>query len=244
MADTADIKFLNRCRRHLDIFLAEARWNSSNTRLALTALEAKLAGGFQIAADVSEKFAQQQILINRRQDVYAKIPSFARKLRRYFRSCGATENEIADCERYVNDLLGVAKPPKPPKNTDGDGASAANTHSMTQLSYDGMYANLQALRAFVGNVTAFKPNEEPLALTGFDAFIEECREANEAVSENFAPLSSAWNLRDDELYNNDGSVFEDFRDAKEYYKSLYDAQDPQYKTITAKDMLLVKGGRR
>lgn len=244
MADTADIKFLNRCRRHLDIFLAEARWNSSNTRLVLTALETKLANGYQIAADVTAKFAQQQILINRRQDVYAKIPSFARRLRRYFRSCGATENEIADCERYVNDLLGVAKPPRQPANTDGDGAAAANTHSITQLSYDGMYANLQALRAFVGNVTAFKPNEEPLTLTEFDAFIQECREANEAVSEGFVPLAEAWNLRDDELYNNPDSIFADFRDAKEYYKSLYDPQDPQYKTITAKDMLLIKGGRR
>ena len=99
MADTADIKFLNTCRRHLDIFMAEPRWNPSNLALALTNLETRLNAGYPIAADVTAKFAPQQIRINHRQDVYAKIVPFAKSSRRYLRSCGATEMEIEDGNR-------------------------------------------------------------------------------------------------------------------------------------------------
>jgi hypothetical protein len=244
MANSADMNFLNVCRRHLDIFTAEARWNPSNTRLALTGLGVKLDGGYPIAEDVLEQFAANQIVVNHRQDSYAKIEAFARSARRYLRSCGATDAEIADGNRYINALLGqVKKKPKAIANTEGVVAEATETHAKAQLSYDAMYANLVAFRAFVSNVTAWKPNEEHLSLTAIDALIAECSGGNNAVSAGFVPLSTAWNTRDEKLYRDEDSVIATFRLAKEYYKSLYDPKDPQYKTITAKDMRLQDNSR-
>lgn len=244
MADTGDMKFLNTCRRHLDIFKAEPRWNSSNPRLNLTALEAKLNAGYPIAADVTDKFAAQQIVVNNRQDVYAKIPPFAKAARRYLRSCGATENEIKDGTAYINELLGQQKKkPKTITNLDGSAVEATQQNAKLQLSYDGQYATLQSLRAFLGNVSAYIPNEDEVKLTTLDALITECGDANNAVSAGFVPLLGAWNMRDEKLYTDEDSILEDFRLAKEYYKSLYDPKDPQYKAITAKDMRLQDNSR-
>ena len=244
MANSADMNFLNVCRRHLDIFKAEGRWNPSNTRLVLTALEAKLDGGYPIAEDVLEKFAANQIVVNNRQDSYAKIEPFAKSARRYLRSCGATEAEIEDGNRYINALLGqVKKKPKVIGNTEGNAAQATETHAKAQLSYDAQYANLQAFRAFAANVTAWQPNEDNLKLTAIDALIDECGGGNNAVSAGFVPLSTAWNTRDEKLYTDDDSVLEDFRLAKDYYKVLYEPKDPQYKTVTAKDMRLQDNSR-
>lgn len=244
MANSADMNFLNVCRRHLDIFTAEARWNPSNTRLVLTALDTKLEGGYPFAQDVLDKFAANQIVVNHRQAAYAKIEPFARSARRYLRSCGATEAEIEDGNRYINALLGqVKKKPKAIANVDGTAAQAAETHAKAQLSYDALYANLLAFRAFVANVTAWKPNEENLKLTAIDALIAECGGGNNSVSAGFVPLSTAWNTRDEKLYTDENSVLEDFRLAKEYYKSLYDPKDPQYRTVTTRDMTLRNNSR-
>jgi len=45
MAETSDMKFLNICNRHLDIFKAEPDRNPSNPALMLAALEVKLDAG-------------------------------------------------------------------------------------------------------------------------------------------------------------------------------------------------------
>lgn len=244
MANTADFTFLNVCRRHLDIFLAEPRWNPSNLRLVLATLEAKLESGYPIAQDVIDEFTANQIVVNNRQDSFAKIEPFARSARRYLRSCGATEAEIEDGNRYINALLGqVKKKPKVTTNTEGNAAEVTETHAKAQLSYDAQYANLLAFRAFVANVSAWKPNEDNLKLTAIDALIAECGDGNDAVSAGFVPLSTALNTRDEKLYLDEDSVIADFRLAKEYYKSLYDPKDPQYRAITAKDMTLRDNSR-
>ena len=91
MAETSDIKFLNTCRRLLDIFAGEPRWAPSNAELELGNLEAKLVEGYPIAQDVWAKAAPQVIKINQRQETYAKIAPLVRASRRYLKSSGATE---------------------------------------------------------------------------------------------------------------------------------------------------------
>ena len=244
MSTTSDMEFLETCRQHFDIFKNEERWNHYNPRLSIARLEAKLNSGFPVANKISERFAPYQIVVNDRQDVYAKIDPWAKSARRYLRSCGATKNEIEDGNAIINALLGQKTNVRPPQNTNATAANASQSNERAQLSYAAKYANLQAARAFFGNVSAFQPNEDPLILTNVDAFIAECRTANEAVSEHFAPLNEAWNERDEILYTNEDSILADFRLAKEYYKSLYQPKDPQYRAITAKDMTLKDNRRR
>ena len=59
MAETSDVKFLNTCRRLLDIFLGEPRWNPSNSLLDLAKLDLKLSDAYPVAQDVFAKVAPQ-----------------------------------------------------------------------------------------------------------------------------------------------------------------------------------------
>lgn len=243
MSTTSDMEFLETCRRHFDIFEAEERWNHSNPRLSIEKLELKLNSGFPIANKVSEELAPYQVEVNQRQDLYARIDTWTRSARRYLKSSGATEREIEDANVIFNALLGQKTKAKPPKDTGGSAGNAAESHEKLQLSYAAKLANLQAARALLANITAFTPNEDHLKLTAFDTFIAECLAANEAVSAKFVPLNEAWNECDEILYTNEDSILNDYRLAKEYYKSLYKAKDPQYKAITAKNMRLRDNSR-
>jgi len=243
MAESSDSRFLNICRRHLDIFKADPKWNPSNILLTLTQLEAQLDEGYTVALDVPAKLAPQKILINKRQETYDKIKPFVRSSRRYLKSSGATEAEIADAASYINNLLGQRSAPKPKDNPDVPAGDAIKTHSVSQMSYDSQYGNLVGYRAFLGNISAYKPNEDLIKLTTLDELIQDCDDSNAAISAGFVPLSDAWNLRDAKLYTNADSIYEVFRDAKDYYKSLYEPNSPQYRTITVRDMTIKPRGR-
>ncbi|MET0752773.1 MAG: hypothetical protein ABWZ66_05350 [Pyrinomonadaceae bacterium] len=244
MAESSDTRFLNVCRRHLDIFKADTKWNHSNPSLKITALEAKLAGGRPIAEDVWAKVAPLEMKINERQAAFEKIAPRVRASRRYLKSSGATKAEIADANTVINKILGQRSMPKSKLNPNNSAAETEKTHSVSHQSYDSKLGNTGVLRETYANISAFKPNEDDIKLTGFDALIDECRDSVNAVSAAFVPALDAWNLRDAELYNDDGSILEVFRAAKEYYKSLYPPGTPQYKAITAKDMTLQNNSRK
>ncbi len=88
MAETSDTRFLNTCRRLLDIFKAEANWNPSNTLLQIVKLEAQLDAAYPIANDVPAQLAPHKIRINDRQASYAKINPFEvfRDAKEYYKS--------------------------------------------------------------------------------------------------------------------------------------------------------------
>ena len=104
MAETSDVKFLNTCRRLLDIFLGEPRWNPSNSLLGLSKLEVKLSDAYPVAQDVFAKVAPQVMKINDRQTVYAKVAPLVRSSRRYLKSSGATALEAADANTIINEI--------------------------------------------------------------------------------------------------------------------------------------------
>jgi hypothetical protein len=244
MAETSDTRFLNVCRRHLDIYKADALWNPSNSLLALTKMEAQLNGGYPVAADVWAKVAPQQVKINQRQEVYAKIAPLVRASRRYLKSSGASELEIADANTIINKILGQRAVAKTKINPNQPAATAEKSNSVAHLSYDSRLGNLSALREFYTNVSAYQPNETDLKTNGINTLAAECQSATNSVSAGFVTLLNAWNLRDAKLYNEKDSILEVFRDAKEYYKSLYVANTPQYRAITARDMTLDNNSRK
>ncbi len=233
MAESSDTKFLNEYRRAIDIFSADTNWNPTNPLLVILTMEAQLTDGETTAQDVPVKLAPQKININTRQEVYAKFAPFARRSRSYLKSSGASKLEMDDAETYIRKILGTRATPKIKDNPDTPENEAAASNSAAQLSYDSRLGNLRGYRAFLGNMPIYNPNETDVKLTTADTIIDDAENSNKAVSAGFVPLSSSRRLRDQKLYTNENSIYEVIRLAKEYYKSLYGAKSPQYRTIAA-----------
>lgn len=234
--ETSDTRFLNTCRRLLDIFIADARYNPSNALLETANLNTRLTAGYPIAEDVPAKLAPQKIKINARQEAYEPIDDMVRRSRRYLKSSGATSREVDDAQTVIRKILGNRKGARVVDDPSTPADEAAAQNSVSHASYDAIQGNLNALRDLYANISSYIPNEDGIKLTDFDAVIDACRAANNEVSAGFPPVLQALSLRDAKLYDDDDSILELFRDAKEYYKSLYDPQDAEYRAVTAIDL--------
>lgn len=243
MSETSDMKFLNTCRRQLDIYKVDPRWNHSSPKLKITTLEAKLASGYPIAEAVKQKVPPYQIKINNRQAAYAKVDPMVRASRRYLKSTEATDAEVADANTAYKKVLKPSGKKKETLDPNQPAVAVEKTNSTSHRSYDSQAGNLIAVREMLTNISAYTPNEDGIKVADFDAVIAECQTANAEVSAAFIEPFAAWNERDAKLYNDADSILEDFRNAKEYYKSLYEPGTPQYQMITAPDMLLTNNSR-
>jgi hypothetical protein len=231
--ETSDIRFLNLCRRLLDIFLADAKYNPSNPLLETANLDTRLTAAYPIAEDVPAKLAPLKIKINNRQAVYEPIYDMVRRSRRYLKSSGASDREIEDAQTVISKILGTRKSERVLDDPATPADEAAAQNSVSHASYDAIQGNVNVLRDLYANISAYAPNEDGVKLIDFDAVIDACRTANNEVSAGFPPVMQSLSLRDAKLYDDTDSILELFRDAKEYYKSLYDSQDPEYRAVTA-----------
>ena len=94
-----------------------------------------------------------------------------------------------------------------------------------------MVGHLDGYFAALANVPSYNPNEADLKLPALQAFADDLRAKNDAVSSTFVPLSQARGLRDQLLYQADNSVVNTALLVKEYVKGAFGTQSQLYKQI-------------
>jgi len=99
------------------------------------------------------------------------------------------------------------------------------------LSYDNLVGHVDGYLGVLANISAYKPNEADLKLPALQAFGDDLRAKNDAVSSTFVPLSQARGLRDQLLYQADTSVVNTALLVKEYVKGAFGTQSQLYKQI-------------
>ena len=99
------------------------------------------------------------------------------------------------------------------------------------MSYDNLVGHVDGYLGVLANISAYKPNEADLKLPALQAFGDDLRAKNDAVSSTFVPLSQARGLRDQLLYQADTSVVNTALLVKEYVKGAFGTQSQLYKQI-------------
>jgi hypothetical protein len=238
MAESTDAKFLGNFRKEIDVFKADPNYNPSNPALAVAALEAQYAAGLAAVEDIPTHLHPHKININERQEIFAEAVARTRRARGILKSSGATAKEVEDAMTLIRKVLGQRLKPAVEDNPDTPENEASASHSAAQLSYDSQTQNVRSLGEFLGNVTAYSPNEAPLKSSAFGTIADQMQASSDAVSTSRAPLSNARRVRDELLYTNENSIYVTARAAKEYYKGLYGANSPQFKQISALEFKL------
>ena len=198
--ESGDLKLLGNFRKLIDLVSADANYKPSNAKLVPAALGGQHGAALTSAQDVPAKFTLNMAAISDREAAFAALNPRITRVHGVAKASGASKQVIDDLNTFKRKLNAKRKPkPKAGAATAADAATpqpkAEKEHSSSQLSYDNLVGHVSGYFGVLSNLPSYNPNEADLKLPALQAFADDLRARNDAVSSTFVPLSQARGLR-------------------------------------------------
>lgn len=218
-----------------------ANYNPSKANLKLTALQTQLASCSANIDSVTSSNVGYNNAVNARTQAFQGL----RKL----------------CTRIVNSLDATDASPETVKNaksinikvqgrggaklTKADAGKAEQldendpvidipkTISTSQQSYSNLTEHFSRMIATLSAEPTYLPNESQLQVTTLNTQLTTLKNANTGVINAYTTLSNARLSRNESLYNPINGLVQVAKEIKMYVKSLYGAQSPEFKQVSA-----------
>ena len=116
-----------------------------------------------------------------------------------------------------------------PENAD----EPPKTSSASQMSYDNRLAHFFELITLLDTQGSYNPNEADLQIPALQTLLAEMQTNNAAVINATIAVQNARIARDENAYNDTDGILALANLVKKYVKSLFGANSPQYKQLTA-----------
>ena len=171
---------------------------------------------------------------NLRKTEFAPVKKLGTKVVNALKATDASDATIADAEGFLRKLRGE-RAGDPPKKTATEGATGEddNSHSVSQQSFTNIVEHLKGLNLVASTETSYNPNETELKTANVTALIVRLTLLNKNESTSFIAMENARISRDNQLYADKTGVLDTVEDIKEYAKSVFGANSPQLKQLTA-----------
>lgn len=236
--ESGHMKVIGNFRKLIDWVTADENYKPSNAPLKPPAMETQYASALTALEAVAEKHGPYKAALAERKVAFDSLSKKSRQIRNVAKASGASVETLANLDTPLTKLLGERKSekikddPSPPANAPGQPENGAGKqHSASQMSFDNRIGNFATLLSVVGTIAAYNPNEADLKLTALQAFADELTAKNNAVNTAFVPLSQARALRDQLLYQGEGSVINVAMLAKAYVKGVLGVSSHLYQQI-------------
>jgi hypothetical protein len=170
-----------------------------------------------------------------RETAIAPLSKLSTRLLNALKATGTSEQVIDNTKTLVRKLQGQRATPK--KTEEQKAALAADGKatkevSSSQMSYDSRLDNFDKLIQLLSSVPSYTPNETDLKVETLQAYYDDLKVKNDAVSAAVTPLSNARISRDTILYAPITGLVDVAMDCKTYVKSVFAPGSPQYKQIS------------
>jgi len=203
--------------------------------IEITLLQAKLTG-FETAKDsVTPKASAETIALNERQAVFEPLSDLVTRV------ANAAAVSVND-QLFSNDLRTIVRKLKG-KRASGNKVKddpatpgideSKQTVSASQMSFDNRIANFEELIDLLTTSGSYNPNEEVLKLSALETMLADLKTKNTAAVNAQNEARAARINRDQTLYNDSDGIIALANLVKKYVKSLFGAQSPQYRQLTA-----------
>lgn len=103
--------------------------------------------------------------------------------------------------------------------------------STSQQSYDSKLNNFNKMLEILSNLPEYVPNEAELQIDVANTYYERLHTKNRGVLNTAVPLVNARIARDKTLYTDNTGLCDIAMDAKNYIKSLFGADSPEFKAV-------------
>lgn len=218
-------------------------YNPTKESLKLTALQEMKAKADASLNVVNNLFADNSNAIAAREVAFESIDKFGTRILNAIKSTDTSEQVDDNAKTLVRKLQGgraKAKLTEEEKKTLTEAGQSTKEISSSQLSFDNRLDNFDKLIQLLISVPQYAPNEEDLKTESLQVFYTNLKALNIRAAETTVALSNARIARNEILYKPLTGIVDTVFDAKTYIKSVFGAQSPQYKQVSALDFKAIK----
>lgn len=201
-------------------------YNPSNPALAIPELEAKWEAAKLKLKGVKDTKEPFDSITGERQILFAPLKPLATKVINSLIAQQAPSTVIKDARTIVRKLSGK-------RTKELTEETEKLKISVSQQSYDRLVDNFQELIVLADTEPKYNPNEDDLKITALQTYQTKLDEKNTDVKTAYVPYNNAMIARDVELYADNTGLVDIALDVKNYVKSVFGANSPQYRQISA-----------
>ena len=171
---------------------------------------------------------------NAREVAFKPLKPLATKIVNGLAATEATAQTVDDVKTTNNKIQGkrAKAVEKPTAAALAAGAEPVKTASTSQQSYDKLIDHFAQLIATLTAEPKYLPNENELKVATLNTLLIDLRAKNTAVISATTALSNARITRDKALYGETTGILDVAQDTKQYVKSLFGANSPQFKQVS------------
>lgn len=206
-----------------------ATYNPSKNSLKLAELITLKTSAENSLSDVITKNTLYNNKVNERISAFNGLKSLSTRLINALQTTDATPETVNNAKTFNRKMQGKKASESQPQ-TDPN-ATAPNTISTSQQSYDQLIQHLSGLKSVLETEPSYVPNETDLQVATIEAKITELTDKNTAVATAYANISNSRISRNEVLYTNSTALVETANEVKKYIKSVFGATSPQFAQV-------------
>ena len=176
---------------------------------------------------------------NERRNTFANLKPLATKIINAFAVSGADTLAIADAKTVNKKLQGTSSKKATTEETDTENAPVTNSISTSQQSYDRLIDHFANLIQVVEQNTIYTPNETELQVATLQTKLAELQTKNTNLINAYTGYSNAMIDRNQVLYNPLTGLVQTSKEVKQYVKSVFGANSPQYKQVSGLEFKVI-----
>jgi hypothetical protein len=210
-----------------------AQYNPANTNIDLPHLSAIKANADSAMAQVNLMLAPEELAVNAREVLFKPLSALSTKVLNAVKASNVSKEYIKDVQTIIRKLQGKRATPKTKDDPNTPEDESLQSHSSSQMSIDQRIENLDKLIDLLASNPIYAPNEVDVQVVTLTTMRNNMIAANTVVIDAQTALSNSRIARNVVLYDKVTGLVKIAGDVKSYVKSVFGANSPQYKQISA-----------
>lgn len=218
-----------------------ANYNPSKANLNITALQAQLASCSANIDSVALSSVGYNNAVNTRTQAFQGLRKLCTRIINGLDATDASPETVKNAKSINIKVQGrggakLTKADAGKVETLGENDPVTDTPktiSTSQQSYSNLTDNFSKLIATLSAEPTYLPNENALQVTTLNTMLTTLKNANTGVINAYTTLSNTRLARNESLYNTSNGLVQVAKEVKMYIKSLYGAESPEFKQVSA-----------
>lgn len=236
VSETGHAKNSANFRKLIDFAIGfQEKYNPSNPDLAISKLEEQYLGSqkrLKVVADSNTLFNNAT---NARETVFKGNKSLSTRILNALEASNVSKLKINDAKEFNRKLQG--KRAVAIKKVTDPNTPAPLTISVSQQSFDQQIQHFKGFVSLLEEEPKYAPNEADLTAPAIQLHITDMSKNNDAVSTAHVNVSNDRLDRNKFLYDEATGLVDTAKGVKNYIKSVFAANSPQYKLVSGLSFL-------